>query len=85
MKHSQLKEETVFDIIKRYMLQNQYPPTTREICEISGLQSTSSVNFYLNRLKDKGLIDFIDGKPRTITIPGIVYRDENVLETRGAP
>lgn len=66
--------ETIRYFIIRYSMEHGYPPTTREIGDGVGLQSTSSVNGYLKKMKQDGMIAFIDGAPRTITVPGYGYR-----------
>ena len=45
-----------------------YPPSVREIGELVGLKSTSSVHAHLNTLEKKGFIRKDPTKPRTIEI-----------------
>ena len=64
------------DILKRiigYIQTYGYPPTTREIGDMVCLDSTSSVYNHLQRMRDDGMIDYLDGQPRTITVPGYKY------------
>lgn len=63
----------ILDHIVEYIQTYGYPPTTREIGEMVHLSSTSSVNSHLQRMRDEGMIDFLDGQPRTITVPGYKY------------
>lgn len=62
------KQTQIYNIIKKYIEEHNYAPTIREICDITGLKSTSTVAMYLKRLKDRGYIDYIKNKNRTITI-----------------
>ena len=41
----------------------------REICAAVGLQSTATVHYHLNALRESGLIQMDDMKKRTITLP----------------
>jgi repressor LexA len=66
----------IMGAIVNYMLQYDYPPTTREICELTGLKSTSTVNHHLAKMAEQGLIEYQEGQPRTIRVPGIKYIDE---------
>jgi repressor LexA len=58
----------VLDCIRTYSDSHGFPPTVRELCVMTGLKSTSSVHNYLVQLKEEGLIDSAESKPRTLTI-----------------
>ena len=77
-----MKEQTVLDLIKEFMLEQGFPPSVRDICDITGLQSTSSAHHYLNILRERGAIDFVDGQPRTITVDGLQYVDVEAEKKR---
>lgn len=66
-------KDKVYEAIKNYMFDFNYPPTIREISELSKVKSISYVYECLDILRDEGKLDFIDGKSRTITIPGVFY------------
>ncbi len=55
--------------IERATLQKGYPPSVREICEATGLKSTSTVHGHLIRLERKGLLNRDSMKPRAISVP----------------
>lgn len=55
--------------IERATLQKGYPPSVREICEATGLKSTSTVHGHLIRLEKKGLLYRDSMKPRAISVP----------------
>ena len=60
-------------------LSNGYPPTIREIGEDVGISSTSVVNYHLNKLKDKGLLERSDQVSRGLRLAGsaaIVKREQ---------
>lgn len=54
--------------IFNYCQERVYSPTVREIGELVGLSSTSSVWGHLDRLKNRNLITYLEKKPRTIRI-----------------
>ena len=67
----------VYDAIAEYLMKNNYPPSMRELCEITGIRSTSSIYMHLFKLNKAGLLDSGgEFKPRTLRIPGIHYVDE---------
>jgi SOS-response transcriptional repressor LexA len=62
------REEEILNIIKTYWKKYNYSPTVREIAKKASVTSTSTVLKYLNRLQEKGLIDWKEKAPRTIRI-----------------
>lgn len=79
--------------IEKATLQKGYPPSVREICDATGLKSTSTVHGHLIRLEKKGLLYRDSMKPRAISVPvdHQMYRSEMVSVpivgrvTAGAP
>lgn len=69
------RKNDILVFIKGFMLENQYPPTVREIGKGVGLKSSATVKVYLDSLVDDGLIIVKDATPRTIRVPGIEYRE----------
>ena len=47
----------MYDFIRDFFQENQYPPTIREIGEAVDISSTSVVNYNLNKLVEAGLIE----------------------------
>lgn len=70
----------IYDCVADFLLLNGYSPTVREICDITGLRSTSSVKNYLDELMMDGLITMQNASPRTIVVKGIRCIDERKLE-----
>ena len=62
------KQKEIYNVIKDSILNKGYPPSVREIGELVGLKSTSSVHAHLNTLEKKGYIRKDHTKPRTIEI-----------------
>lgn len=50
------KHRKVLNFLERFLDDNQYPPTVREICDGADLSSTSVVNYYLDQLEEMGYI-----------------------------
>jgi repressor LexA len=55
-------------ILQHYVKEHGFSPTVRELCQITGIKSTSTIKGYIDRLVEKGVIEKEDGKPRTIRI-----------------
>ncbi len=69
MKPLSEKQQKVLSFVKE-RLQDGIPPSVREICEATGIKSTSTVHAYLKRLEDEGYIDRRSGLNRAIRLPG---------------
>ncbi|MBN1777416.1 MAG: transcriptional repressor LexA [Clostridiales bacterium] len=61
-------QERIFAYIKKVVQAKGYPPSVREICEATGLRSTSTVHAHLKRLERRGLISRDSMKPRAISL-----------------
>ena len=61
------KQEEILKIITRYIEENGYSPTVREICKIAGLKSPATVHQHLKLLREKGYLKSDRNKQRTIT------------------
>lgn len=64
------KEQKIYDCLVNYTLNNLYPPSIREICDMTGIKSTSSVYHMLQKLQKKELIQCETGISRAIKING---------------
>ena len=51
------RHQKILDFLGEYQRANKYPPSIREIGERTGISSTSVVNYYLDQLEKKGLIE----------------------------
>ncbi len=69
MKPLNEKMQKVLAFVKE-RLQDGIPPSVREICEATGIRSTSTVHAYLKRLEDDGYISRFSGLNRAIRLPG---------------
>lgn len=61
-------EQKVFDAIVGFITDTKYPPTIRELRDLTGYNSTSTIHDKLRKLKEKGLIYFAANEKRTIRI-----------------
>ena len=66
-----VKEEKltmVMDYIRRFIEENGYTPSVREIGQECGIKSTATVHSYLEKLKTRGFLSKADNKKRSMTI-----------------
>ena len=67
--------ERVMLFIYDYKNERSISPSVREICEGVGIQSPSTIHGHLHRLKNLGLVDFMEMSPRSLSITdvGLAY------------
>lgn len=65
----------VYDFLKAQIAKRGIPPTLREICQGTGITSTSVVSYYLNRLQEQGLINIDRNISRGVSLPDNPYED----------
>lgn len=63
------KKQEILEFVTRFIAENKYAPSVREICQAVGLQSTATVHYHLNALRDEGAIQMDSMKKRTIALP----------------
>ena len=51
------RHQRILEFLQEYQRENKYPPSIREIGEKTGISSTSVVNYYLDQLEKKGMIE----------------------------
>lgn len=62
--------EKVYNFIVKFITENCYSPSVREICEGTGLSSTASVSDHLMELELMGNIEMRRNVARTIRLVG---------------
>ena len=63
-----VKQEKVLDALKKYIAENGYPPTVRELCAMTNLNSTATIHVHLDHLAEKKYIKKAKEKNRTIEL-----------------
>ncbi len=62
------KQLEIYELLKKEIRKNGYPPSVREICKSMNLKSTSTVHLHLTALEKKGFIKRSPLKNRSIEI-----------------
>ena len=63
-----VKQAKVLEELKKYLAKNGYPPTVRELCSLTNLNSTATIHVHLEHLEKKGYIKKAKEKNRTIEL-----------------
>jgi repressor LexA len=61
-------QQQLFDWLVDYIRQNQHSPSIRQMMKAMGLRSPAPIQSRLEHLRNKGFIDWTEGKARTIRI-----------------
>lgn len=62
------KQEKILKTIKKFIAENGYAPTIRELCKLCNLNSTATMFVHLKNLTKKGYINQTGSKFRTIEL-----------------
>ncbi|MCL6638203.1 MAG: transcriptional repressor LexA [Firmicutes bacterium] len=74
------REAAILTVIKKNIRQKGYPPSVREIGQVVGLSSSSTVHGYLKRLEEKGYLRRDPTKPRAIEVLEQTAGEPGVIE-----
>ena len=64
-------EQRVFNSIVEFINKIEYPPTYRELCRLTGYQSTQTISDKLKALQEKGYIEITHRGKRTLKIKSL--------------
>lgn len=64
------KLNALYNYVTKFLEENGYPPTVRDICSDLSIKSTATAHYYLEKLSEKGLITKREDKKRAITVSG---------------
>ncbi len=60
----------VLDYIRRYIDENGFPPSVRDICRDLKIKSTATVYDYINKLREQGYLEKASKKNRAVVVRG---------------
>ena len=68
MKKGDVRLQEIYSYIKDFIDDNSFPPSVREISAKFAIKSTSTVHYYLEKLREQGLISQDSNKKRAFTV-----------------
>lgn len=63
-----VSDEEILKAIRDYEARHGYSPSIRDVGMACGGMSPGSMKYRIARLRDKGLVTYEDGKPRTLKV-----------------
>lgn len=86
VKHGEQVMEKILKSIIEYIEKYGYPPTIRDIGEMTGIKSTSTVKHHLNQMIADGILETShENSPRAIRIPGYRFVKEEAMDKLKLP
>ncbi len=76
------KQREVLNQLLAFVLENNYPPSIQQLCQLCGVSSTSTIHFHLSALKKKGLIDWNPAEKRAISIREDLRDEYRAMQVR---
>ncbi len=70
MKKGDEKLNEIYNYLQQFISENGFPPSVREIGAKFNIKSTSTVHYYLEKLKNSGLIGYEGNKKRAVVVTG---------------
>lgn len=64
------KQQVLLKLVRGYIADHGYPPTVRELCRLAGLKSPDTVQYHLDNLRAKGMLEAAEGKSRALALTG---------------
>lgn len=62
------KSDAVFEFIQKFITENGYSPTVREICKACDIKSTATAYSFINALAERGIINKTGNKNRAVSL-----------------
>lgn len=62
--------EAIFGAIRSFVTDHGYPPSVRDLADICGGRSTSTIHRYLLKLRQDGRVVWTEGQARTLRAVG---------------
>ena len=62
------KSEQIYEFMQKFIAENGYSPTVREICKACDIKSTATAFTYINQLADRGVINKVDNRNRAVSL-----------------
>ncbi len=83
MRTTEEKINQVYDFTKNYIEINGFPPSVREICQKLNIKSTATAYSYVEKLRERGLLNKLPQKKRAISmnVPKNIYHTVPLLGT----
>jgi repressor LexA len=59
------RQQQILELVRNFATEHGYPPTVRELCALAGVSSPDTVQYHLDNLREKGLLEEAKGRSRS--------------------
>jgi SOS-response transcriptional repressor LexA len=61
-------DDQIIEAIETFWTEHGYAPSVRDLCDLTGTKSPSTMHERLGRLRRKGRLTFVNGRNRTLRV-----------------
>ena len=65
------RQQQILELLNKFTTDHGYPPTVRELCRLAGVSSPDTVQYHLDKLREKGLLEEAKGRSRAAQATGL--------------
>lgn len=62
------RQQQILELLRNFTAEHGYPPTVRELGRLAGVSSPDTVQYHLDKLREKGLLEEAKGRSRAAQI-----------------
>jgi repressor LexA len=62
------RQQQILELVRNFAADHGHPPTVRELCRLAGVSSPDTVQYHLDNLRQKGLLEEAKGRSRAAQI-----------------
>lgn len=62
------RQQQILELLSRFTTDHGYPPTVRELCRLAGVSSPDTIQYHLDKLREKGLLEEAKGRSRAAQV-----------------
>lgn len=62
------RQQQILELVSRFSTDHGYPPTVRELCRLAGVSSPDTIQYHLDNLREKGLLEEAKGRSRAAQV-----------------
>ena len=62
------RQQQILELLGRFTTDHGYPPTVRELCRLAGVSSPDTIQYHLDKLREKGLLEEAKGRSRAAQV-----------------
>lgn len=62
------RQSQILELLGKFTTDHGYPPTVRELCRLAGVSSPDTIQYHLDKLRERGLLEEAKGRSRAAQV-----------------